>query len=111
MRAAVTVVGPMPSPRKKITFFASPAAAAVPESSARPSARWSRVQSFILSSEAEYLTDDAEHRGVVDDAGEFARPQPDRAEKHIGAAMALAARGHGNGRFLVIDGVADLRVV
>ena len=36
MRDAVTVVGPMPSPKKKITFFASPAALAADAKSVIP---------------------------------------------------------------------------
>ena len=43
IRAAVVVTGPIPSPRKKITFFASPAAKAPCGASAAQSATAIRV--------------------------------------------------------------------
>src|SRR6266540_656684 len=104
MRAAVTVVGPIPSPRKKMTFFAAPAACAA--CAERPSMAAAIIMRVVLMGgvpgwlEADGDTDEGEDRGVVHHAGELVRAEPHRADEDVGSAVRLTAGGHRDGRLL-----------
>src|SRR4051812_41063245 len=119
MRAAVIVVGPMPSPRKKMMFFASGAAIAGAWNAAASSSAqmWFAQLWFIFIVDllvqglpAGRFPDEREHAGIVDGAAEELRAGARRAQVDVGTAMGL--RAHADGRLLVIivaagDGVGE----
>src|SRR5689334_14806929 len=107
MRAAVMVVGPMPSPRKKMMFLAWVWAKAWVVNAAASSAQ-SRIVFIVVSLRrlpAGRFFNQRKHAGIVDGAAEELRTGARRAQVDIGAAMGLGL--HANRRFLVVVVGAD----
>src|SRR4051794_25351842 len=103
MRVAVTVAGPMPSPRKKMTFLASPSACAAVDS---PRAARTAIERMILRMdmllEAHRGLEQAIHGGVGHETVERLGALADGHDRHVGAAVGLATDGHLHRGLLVV---------